>query len=99
MASRKMRPYQAGLLGVDALIVLDEAHLAPPFAHLLRAIEQNTAFRPNDEADRALLPRFVFLPLSATQRDSGEREHGRAPFRLEEEDWKNRLGRQDAPRS
>ena len=86
--SRKMRSYQAGLLGVDALIVLDEAHLVPPFAHLLRAIEQDASLRPNAEADRALLPHFVFLPLSATQRDSGEDKQGRAPFRLEAEDWK-----------
>jgi CRISPR-associated endonuclease/helicase Cas3 len=85
--SRKMRPYQAGLLGVDALIVLDEAHLVPPFAHLLRAIEQDTSLMPNEAADRALLPRFVLLPLSATQRDLGAGEHGRTPFRLEEEDW------------
>src|SRR5262249_25246354 len=57
--SRKMRPFQAGLLGVDALIVLDEAHLVPPFAHLLRTIEQDTSLQPNGEDDRTLLPRFV----------------------------------------
>ncbi len=86
--SRKMRPYQAGLLGMDALVVLDEAHLVPPFAHLLRAIEQDAAFRPSDKDDRALLPSFIFLPLSATQRGAGGDEAGREPFRLEQEDWK-----------
>jgi len=83
--SRKMRPYQAGLLGVDTLIVLDEAHLVPPFAHLMRAIEHDSSFWPSDEADRSLLPRFVFLPLSATQRTL-QAAAARSPFRLEEED-------------
>jgi CRISPR-associated endonuclease/helicase Cas3 len=93
--SRKMRPYQAGLLGTDALIVLDEAHLVPPFEHLLRGIERgmraidvNDALGPMEEADRALLPNFAFLPLSATHRDGRKEENGRAPFRLEEADWK-----------
>jgi CRISPR-associated endonuclease/helicase Cas3 len=86
--SRKMRPYQAGLLGVDALIVLDEAHLVPPFAQLLREVEQNAALRAKDEAYRKILPRFAFLPLSATQRDASKDAGEHAPFRLEEEDWK-----------
>jgi CRISPR-associated endonuclease/helicase Cas3 len=85
--SRKMRPYHAGFLGTDALVVLDEAHLVPPFAHLLRAIEKDVAFQPANAADRSLLPCFTFLPLSATQRDVGADEHERAPFRLEDEDW------------
>ena len=38
--SRKMRSYHAGLLGVDALLVLDEAHLVPPFEAMLRSLEQ-----------------------------------------------------------
>jgi CRISPR-associated endonuclease/helicase Cas3 len=93
--SRKMRPYQAGLVGMDALIVLDEAHLAPPFAHLVRGIERgmratngNDALGPRAETDRALLPSFAFLPLSATLRDGNKNDDGRAPFRLEEVDWK-----------
>jgi CRISPR-associated endonuclease/helicase Cas3 len=37
--SPKMRSYHAGLMGADALVVLDEAHLVPPFEKLLEAIE------------------------------------------------------------
>ena len=37
--SRKMRAYPAGLLGADTLVVLDEAHLVPPFEQLLEAVE------------------------------------------------------------
>ncbi len=79
--SRKMRPYHAGFLGVDTLVVLDEAHLVPPFKHLLRTIEGDGALWPKDETDRALLPPFRLLPLSATQRGDAH-----APFKLEESD-------------
>jgi CRISPR-associated endonuclease/helicase Cas3 len=40
--SRKMRPYHAGLLGADALIVLDEAHLVPPFERLVEQVACGT---------------------------------------------------------
>jgi CRISPR-associated endonuclease/helicase Cas3 len=78
-------PYHAGLLGADALIVLDQAHLVPPFAHLLRAIEGEASLWPKD---RTLLPRFIVLPLSATQRERPVEENGAKPFGLEEEDWR-----------
>ena len=37
--SSKMRPYHAGFLGADTLVVLDEAHLVPPFERLLESID------------------------------------------------------------
>ena len=43
--SRKTRPYHAGLLGADTLIVLDEAHLVPPFEALLRQIANGAELR------------------------------------------------------
>ena len=39
--SRRMRPYHAGLLGVDVLVLLDEAHLCPPFEALLRQVAKH----------------------------------------------------------
>jgi len=39
--STKMRPYHAGLLGADTLVVLDEAHLVPPFEELLKVIARD----------------------------------------------------------
>lgn len=79
--SRRMRPYHAGLLGADTLVVLDESHLVPPFERLLEQIAQNADLGPKGETDRDLIPRFHLLPLSATGRDrDGD------VFRLTEED-------------
>ena len=75
--SRKMRPYHAGLLGADALIVLDEAHLVPPFERLLRTVEAGRMPMEGTGSPRAdnfagpavgpaLPPPFRILPLSAT---------------------------------
>lgn len=68
--SRRMRPYHAGLLGVDALIVLDEAHLVPPFERLLEDIENDAAgLSAADSPGRALIPPLRLLSLSATGRE------------------------------
>ncbi|SLN77780.1 type I-G CRISPR-associated helicase/endonuclease Cas3g [Oceanibacterium hippocampi] len=79
--SRRMRPYQAGLLGADTLVVLDEAHLVPPFERLLRQIEEGEGLRARVPADRSIAPPFRLLPLSATGR-----EQSTSMFRLADSD-------------
>jgi CRISPR-associated endonuclease/helicase Cas3 len=70
--SRRMRPYHAGMLGVDSLIVLDEAHLVPPFERLMEAIASGRDARgrllgPEPDVD-GVAPPLRLLPLSATGR-------------------------------
>jgi CRISPR-associated endonuclease/helicase Cas3 len=72
------RPLHAGLLGQDAWVVLDEAHLTPAFAELLQSIRREQQRLPN------LAPWHVSL-LSATQRVSDVDE----PFTLTAEDEAN----------
>lgn len=66
--SRKMRSYHAGLLGADSLVVLDEAHLVPPFERLIEAIADGPEYRPEDEDLRTIIPPLMVLSLSATGR-------------------------------
>jgi len=86
--SPKMRPYHAGLLGMDALVVLDEAHLVPSFEALLSTIETGArVFGPRDEADGKILPRFRLLSLSATGRErDGHISRSERIFRLVPDD-------------
>ena len=89
--SRKMRPYHAGLLGIDSLVVLDEAHLVPPFERLLRAIAQDESLHPRDDYARRIAPPLKVITLSATGRrlpadsltlDQSDRDHPVAAKRL-----------------
>lgn len=56
------RPHYAGLLGVDTLIVHDEAHLTPHFTALLRRISEIQ----NEASAKSGLPRMGVVTLSAT---------------------------------
>src|SRR5579871_497370 len=88
--SRKMRPYHAGLLGADALMVLDEAHLVPPFEMLLDAIASNSAgVGPRSAGARAVVPPFKLMSLSATGRTRRVR-----PFTLTDKDLEHPIVRQ-----
>ncbi len=95
--SRRMRPYAAGLLGCDTLVILDEAHLARPFERLLKAIYKGQCMPPAGVADagagvfagpaarNGLPPPLRVLPLSATLGLDSDR----MPFRLDDDDKAN----------
>jgi CRISPR-associated endonuclease/helicase Cas3 len=78
--SRWSRPLQAGLLGVDSLIVLDEAHLSPAFDAATRRV-----CLLRNQATLAPIPQLKLLPLSATPGGGREGE----VFRLTEEDYED----------
>ena len=84
--SRRMRPYHAGMLGVDSLVVLDEAHLCPPFEALLRQIAEHRDGKLGPlGACAPTTPPFHLMSLSATGRDASDIA-GESIFRLEDED-------------
>ncbi len=70
-----MRPYHAGLLGVDALVLLDEAHLVPAFQRLLEGIAGVRDASPWHTGvlwpEREIIKPLKVVPLSATQVDAG----------------------------
>lgn len=83
--SDRMKPVQAGLIGSDCLILLDEAHLSEPFRQTLDwvALYKGQAWREESSA-----PPWKFVTLTATP--GAKESHGEA-FRLNESDRKHAL--------
>jgi CRISPR-associated endonuclease/helicase Cas3 len=77
------RPYEAGLLAQDCLLVLDEAHLSQPFDDTLAAAEALVAQRPR-------IRPFAVIRMGATSRPCPA---DRWRFSLEEEDREPRVRR------
>ncbi len=81
--SRWSRSAQAGLLGVDSLIVLDEAHIAPAFHNAVQSVLE----LQKQTSAPVRIPALELLPLSAT---SHEDSAGNV-FRLEADDYDDPL--------
>lgn len=75
------RPYEAGLLTQDCLVVLDEAHLSQPFDDTLASLEALVARRP------CIRP-FAVVRMGATSRPCPA---DRRRFSLEDEDREPRI--------
>ena len=58
----RSRPLHAGLIGVDSLVVLDEAHLAEPFLQTVRRVAAI-------QGERAALRPLSVVPITATPRE------------------------------
>ncbi|GBD31887.1 hypothetical protein HRbin33_00848 [bacterium HR33] len=76
------RVHHAGLIGYDALIVHDEAHLTPAFSDLLRAVAKEQA----REANGGGQPGTVRRPIRVIELSATRREGDGDVFRLEAED-------------
>lgn len=59
--STERRPIDAALVGVDSLIVLDEAHIAAQSLHTLRTLVEH-----RDHLDSGCLPKLSLVVMSAT---------------------------------
>ncbi len=75
------RPYEAGLLTQDCLVVLDEAHLSQPFDDTLASVEALVARRP------CIMP-FAVIRMGATSRPCPP---DRRRFSLEDGDREPRI--------
>lgn len=78
--SDSMKPIHAGLLGTDALLLLDEAHLSHPFVQTVR---DSLIFRTKPWVEDAAPAPFSVVTLSATLAPG---DAGEAPLTISDED-------------
>ncbi len=84
---RYYRSHHAGLIGQDALIVHDEAHLTPAFSDLLEAI----SYEQGREAKRNGHPVVATRPVRVIELSATSRRRESVVFALEAEDQRDQV--------
>lgn len=77
--SQSMRPVYAALVGMDSLLILDEAHLSKPFEETLRWIRR---YQSDAWAEEPILKPMTVVRMTATPPKSGEKSD-----LLQDADW------------
>ena len=81
--SEFMRPIHAALVGIDSLIIIDEAHLSRPFLETLHWIQRYQS--------EAWAERIIGRPATVVQMTATPALKTGGIFSLEQEDWKHEL--------
>lgn len=92
-STRRMRPIDAAMAGIDSLVLLDEAHLAPHLVSLCNALEECAPKERNVLQGGRSRPRIVALTATGRAEDESR-------FELDERDYAHPIVRQrlDAPK-
>jgi len=85
--SKSMHPIHASLVGVDSLIILDEAHISRPFAETLRNIEMFQKEKDKKWFSVKIAEPITVVKMSATPYVLSDSKS----FGLQEEDLQNEL--------